>query len=48
MSLKQGVSDESASHPATDSEEENKRELEKIRKDILNLMAAKDEPLTIQ
>ena len=48
LSLKQGISDESASHPATDSEEENKRELEKIKKDILNLMTVKDEPLTIQ
>jgi len=31
----------------TDSEEENKRELEKIKKDIVSFMASKDEPLTI-
>jgi hypothetical protein len=31
----------------TDSEEENKRELEKIKKDIINTLAVKDEPLTI-
>ena len=47
--MKQGKSDNSQpvnsnSNPPTDSEEENKRELEKIKNDILNLMALKDEP----
>ena len=37
----------SNSNPATDSEEENKRELEKIKNDILRLMVQRDEPVTI-
>jgi hypothetical protein len=37
----------SNSNPATDSEEENKRELEKIKHDILRLMVQRDEPVTI-
>ena len=53
LSLKQGISDEShpvnntSSNPVTDSEEENKRELEKIKKDILTFIASKDEPVTM-